>query len=382
MKNKYSVIIGGDIFPCNENNKLFQDGNIEELFGKEVIDLFNKADYSVLNLEGVLSETKCKQEKTGPVIKSNPGAINAISKLGINALTLANNHITDACQKGCDDTIATIESKGIQWLGIGTKDNMKDSLTVVLGNKKICFYNVTERFWNTPTSNTTGANVYDDLIVFNRLKELKFSSDYVIVIFHAGAERFEYATPLVRERCHRMALAGADIVLTQHTHCIGCEEYFHNSYILYGQGNFVFKNQREDFEVEPTLHGLLIELELTNDTLSIIKHPVTATRKYTVSLDEEPDLTSFYERSSKNENIEWVSKEFQKSKRKILAKFIFDLKGKSFFWKVIRKLFPSHIDSIMLRTYSRKHLLTLKYLCEGDRPNESIVAAIDELLHL
>lgn len=34
--------------------------------------------------------------------------------------------------------------------------------------------------------------------------------------------------------------AGADIITAQHTHCNGCEEWYNGTYLLYGQGNFLF----------------------------------------------------------------------------------------------------------------------------------------------
>ena len=33
---------------------------------------------------------------------------------------------------------------------------------------------------------------------------------------------------------------GADVVLRQHSHCIGCYENYNDGHILYGQGNFHF----------------------------------------------------------------------------------------------------------------------------------------------
>ena len=47
-----------------------------------------------------------------------------------------------------------------------------------------------------------------------------------------------------------MVYCGADAVITQHSHCIGCYENFEGAHILYGQGNFnysypAFSTRRE-----------------------------------------------------------------------------------------------------------------------------------------
>jgi poly-gamma-glutamate synthesis protein (capsule biosynthesis protein) len=43
-----------------------------------------------------------------------------------------------------------------------------------------------------------------------------------------------------------MVKAGADVVLCQHTHIIGCYEEFMGGHILYGQGNFHFSGHSDD----------------------------------------------------------------------------------------------------------------------------------------
>ena len=50
---------------------------------------------------------------------------------------------------------------------------------------------------------------------------------------------------------------GADLVVCQHSHCIGCEETYQNGTIVYGQGNFLFdRSQSEHWHA-----GLLLQVE-------------------------------------------------------------------------------------------------------------------------
>ena len=62
---------------------------------------------------------------------------------------------------------------------------------------------------------------------------------------------------MVRRRFHRMVDCGADFVTAQHTHCIGCEEYYNGAYLLYGQGNFFFARQ---YTKKMTREGLVVEI--------------------------------------------------------------------------------------------------------------------------
>ena len=59
-------------------------------------------------------------------------------------------------------------------------------------------------------------------------------------------------------------LLGADIVIVQHTHCIGAHERFGDRDIFYGQGNFIF-----DYPLnEPSWRkGFLIDLDIRENRL-------------------------------------------------------------------------------------------------------------------
>lgn len=377
----FKILIGGDIFPCRINEKLFCEGNIQELYGEKILSLFKSADYSIVNLEGVLSDTSEKQIKIGPIVKWPQENINGIKNLGVTSVALANNHITDANNIGCKDTISLLEKYGIQWVGAGTTENMKEYLSFNLGDTRICIYNVSELFWNTPSPTTIGANIYDEYAVCKTLHRLKQEHDLVIVIYHGGAERFHYSTPATRRHCHRMADSGADVILTQHTHCIGCEEYYNGSYILYGQGNFIFRNSRKDFEVEPTLHGLLIEVDVQDKKYSIIKHAISIDRQnFTASYDKVQDFTEFNRRSEKNKDVNWVNEEFKLNKEWKVIEYLYSLKSNSFFWKYLKRYCPSLSKKLLLKTFSYKKLLLLKYLMFGSRPNETMYEALDTLL--
>ena len=89
-----------------------------------------------------------------------------------------------------------------------------------------------------------------------------------------------------------MADSGANIILSQHTHCVGCEEYYHDTYLLYGQGNFLFRSFNNEF----TDTGLLIEIDLDGDQPVVKKHLVNAVED-TVRYGESQVFSEFDRRS-------------------------------------------------------------------------------------
>ena len=90
-----------------------------------------------------------------------------------------------------------------------------------------------------------GCRPYDEYDTMEDIRNARKDSDRIIVIYHGGKEHCRYPSPRLRRLCHAMAKNGADVVLCQHSHCIGCYEKFNDCHILYGQGNFHFVRPKE-----------------------------------------------------------------------------------------------------------------------------------------
>lgn len=380
MSNNFKIVIAGDIMPAETNVDLFEKGDVETLYGDEILSIFNQADYSIANLEGAITDSNNVQSKEGPVIKSSTKSVKGIKGLGLKAVALANNHITDFSQEGCLDTLKTLNNEGIEYVGVGTLNDMKTHLSLTFGNSKVCIYNVSETFFNESTNDLIGANQYDEYLVCNEIKQLKQCHDYLIVLYHGGAEYFQYPTPLVRKRCHRMSDCGADVIVTQHTHCIGCEEIYNNTYILHGQGNFFFARQKKRPDL--TMHGILLQLNITENGINIDKFLVSVLDKTIVRLDEKQDFSSFIERSDFVINEDQISVMYTKEKLdEISSKYLFAFKGKSFYWKMVKKYMPSKIKEKLINSYSKKNLLTILNVLHHTRRNESMTYIIEYLIN-
>ena len=278
------IIVAGDLLPSVNNYELFEKGDANELFSEEICRLFADADFSIANLEGPLTDSECPQKKAGPAIKAPTKTVTGIKNLGLSAVALANNHVTDYLQQGVEDTVRVLELSEIKHVGIvaggGNLSGGKKYLSLDEKGKKVCIYNVSETFFNQPDQDGLGANTYDEWIVCNEIKELKKSHDFLIVIYHGGAEYLPYPSPQTKTRFHRMADCGADFITAQHTHCIGCEEWYKGSYLLYGQGNFLFARQKKYPGL--TKDGLVSEVCISDEGFKVKNHrivPIIITTK-------------------------------------------------------------------------------------------------------
>lgn len=382
-ENIHRIVIAGDLLPTEKNIKLFEKGESEKIFGQKVCKLFSDADFSIINLEGALTDSNEKQLKVGPILKAPIATINGIKNLGVKAVALANNHITDYCNKGYEDTVETLEKAGIQHVGSGYNEEcIKSYLSIQLGNKKVCIYNVSETFFNTPGKNCAGCNLYDEWLVLNEIKEIKKTHDYIIVIYHGGAEEFPYPTPMVRNRFHRMAECGADFVTAQHTHCIGCEELYKDSYLLYGQGNFIFARMKHPV----TKQGLITEISFNDSEKNPIKithYRIHVSEQDILEFDENQDFSDFIARSKEIQTSDEIGVKYQQFEYHnpiVKNRFLKACQGVGLNSLLARYL-PGFYVKYCMEKYSQRQLLRMLLSYEAERCSEDLSACLHAMLN-
>lgn len=373
MKEPIKILIAGDLMPSENNFELFEKGDAKALFGKEICQLFSDTDFSIANLEGALTDSIIPQQKDGPCIKAPTSTIAGIKNLGLSAVALANNHITDYLQQGIDDTLNILDEVGILHVGIaprkGCPSPPDSHLSITINDKKICIYNISETLFNSPTKEMDGAYLYDEWIVLNEIRVLKQQHDFLIVIYHGGAEYFPFPTPQTRKRFHRMADCGADFITAQHTHCVGCEEWYKGSYLLYGQGNFLFARQKKYPNL--TKQGLVTEIVINGDGF-LVNHHIVNIKDDVLRYDNQQDLTPFYERSQLLDDDEFIIEQFTKLKvEEIMRKFLVAAKGCYPLRRITKRIFPNSVKHPE-QTYSLSQMLRIFNIVQGERTSEDM----------
>ncbi|MEE0041328.1 CapA family protein [Catenibacterium sp.] len=243
-----SIVIGADLVPTKSNVELFEKGDIDTLIGSELKDIILNADYRIFNLEIPLTDESNPIKKCGPNLIAPTKCISAYKAMNIDLLTLANNHILDQGKKGLESSIETLKSAGISYVGVG--DSIKDASKpkiICCNGKKIGIYACVEHEFTVATETDSGANPIDLLETPDHIVELKKQCDYVIVLYHGGKEQYRYPSPNLHKTCRKLVEKGADLVICQHSHCIGCKEEYLQGTIVYGQGNFLFDDEENEY---------------------------------------------------------------------------------------------------------------------------------------
>jgi poly-gamma-glutamate synthesis protein (capsule biosynthesis protein) len=208
-------------------------------------------------------ETVFAGEKRGfagyPSFNTPDALADALADLGMNVLTLANNHILDRGFSGAKRTTEVLDGTGLLWTGLEQKPGVSfDVLTAEEAGLKIAFVNYSYGSNRMLTSSTgspdISLNTISDAAVTEGLARALLSSpDFVAACFHWGNE---YQTAPTKRQKALAALSiehGADLVIGTHPHVLQPVEILSSDrsgsgrndrpaarhFVAYSLGNFV-----------------------------------------------------------------------------------------------------------------------------------------------
>ena len=151
-----------------------------------------------------------------------------------------------------------------------------------------------------------GARPYDEYETMDDIRNAKTDCDRVIVIYHGGKEMCQYPSPRLLKLCRAMAKNGADVVLCQHSHCIGCYENFEGTHILYGQGNFHFVKEGRTDVNDIWCTALAVNYDTLSNTVEFVPIICTTTGiELAKGENKDTILNSFYERNKELHSGDW-----------------------------------------------------------------------------
>ena len=98
---------------------LFLGGDLKNQSCADAIhsDLFEKANYRVINLEQAVSDSNFVEDKC--TLYTGTEAISQLKEMKIDAINLAHNHIQDKGLGGIDETVAHLQQAGFNTFGAG-----------------------------------------------------------------------------------------------------------------------------------------------------------------------------------------------------------------------------------------------------------------------
>ena len=172
-----------------------------------------------------------------------------------------------------------------------------------------------------------------------------------------------------------MVEKGADLVICQHSHCVGCEEKYNNGTIVYGQGNFLFDDSNSEFWQT----GMLVSVNGEGDISYIpLKKCGNAVRMATEAEGEQ--ITDDFKRRSEEIKQEgFVEQKYKEFAGQMTQQYLFAFSGikKTFIYKVFDKLSGYRISSwIVKKKYSRTKKLEIENYIECEAHRELLLQGL------
>lgn len=363
------LLIGADIVPTISNQSCFERAEMEQVVDQGLREVLASADYRIFNLEVPLTDHVSPIKKCGPNLIASTKCVAGLKQLGINFLTLANNHMMDQGEQGLQSTIKKLELANIAYAGVGaTPEKAAEPYVVALGEKIVGIYCCAEHEFSIVGEGRPGANPFEPLDSLDHIAELKKQCDYVICLYHGGKEHYRYPSPGLQKSCRKMVEKGADLVVCQHSHCIGCEEKWKTGTIVYGQGNFLFDNSNSEF----WMTSILVQVDLSD--FSIMYIPIKKQENSVCLATGEEALqiiSSMRDRSKQIQQNGFVENTYTEFAKTMMAGYMMRDRpaSKNVFFRIIDKVMGHRISASIVRKRLRRYALLYinQYDCEAHR---------------
>lgn len=224
---------------------------IEEVFSQELLKRMRTADLFMVNNEFTFTDRGEALEGKSFTFRAKPEDVSVLHEMGVDIVSLANNHAYDYGEISLLDTLDTLDGAGIAHVGAGR--NLEEAMRpmyYIANDYKIAIVSATqmERFQVPDTRGATedSAGVFrcmDEENLVSVLAEAKEESDYVILYIHWGTENQEEIDWWQETQSEVYAKAGADLIIGGHPHVLQKLDLIEGVPVVYSLGNFWFNSK-------------------------------------------------------------------------------------------------------------------------------------------
>ena len=234
----------------------YQMKNDPGYFFQKVKDIFTADDLTVANMEGTLTTSNDRQQKTF-AFKGDPSYTEILTQGGVEATNLANNHSHDYGDQSYEDTIQYLEAAGITTFGYD-RTAVMDVKGIKVG--LIGIYELKDGLGRQQQVIDTIQAVKDQ------------GAQVIIVSFHWGTEKSNIPDDIQKTLAHLAIDQGADLVVGHHPHVLQGIEKYQGKNIVYSLGNFCFGGNKNPSDKDTMIfqqtftveNGELVEDDVTN----------------------------------------------------------------------------------------------------------------------
>ena len=256
------------------------------------------SDIVIGNLEVVLSRFDPQTDSFAKThLRAQPVAVAGLTYAGINAVTLANNHIMQHGREAVLETIRILDENAIAHTGIESAESkIKNFRLIEKKGRKVGLlgYNFRPGQYSVSPRIDVAGNL--DRICSD-IEAYKGQCDFLVLSLHWGEEFIGRPSPEQVQMGRKFITCGAHVILGHHPHILQGVELYRGRVIAYSLGDFVF-----DLWPSRLRKSMILRLELAgSDDIRFEIKPILINRNW------QPVLLQGEEASRQRTEIEQLA---------------------------------------------------------------------------
>lgn len=289
------LLFSGDIYFSSHVLTAYDNaGGIHGVLDEAYRDEISRADIYMANQEFPFSDRGTPAPDKQFTFRVPPERVSMMHELGIDIVTIANNHTLDYGTDALVDTCTTLENAGIPYVGAGANmDRAKQLETIEVRGRTIGFLAASRVYpdtsWVANSKKPGMVSGYDPSILLKEIEAAGEYCDYLVVYMHWGIERDEKPQEYQRTLGRQLIDAGADLVIGSHPHVLQGIEYYQGKPIVYSLGNFIFGSSI------PKTALLRADVDLEQNQVNLSLVPGTSGAGFTKELTDPGKKAEFYQ---------------------------------------------------------------------------------------
>ena len=228
------------------------ENGIYDCISPELMDYMNQADIFCLNNEFTYSLRGEPLAGKAYTFRADPERVAVLEQMGVDVVSLANNHVYDYGEEALLDTFDTLHSANISYFGAGA--NLEEAMKPIyieVDDRTIAFVGASRAEKNkmTPQAKEDSPGIlrcYDTELFLQVIEEADANADFVLAYVHWGTEYSHELEEVQLQTGKEYLDAGADVIIGAHSHCLQGMEYYEDKPIIYSLGNYWFNKRTLD----------------------------------------------------------------------------------------------------------------------------------------
>ena len=288
---------------------------LEACIAPELLEIMRGSDVFMINNEFPYTNRGIPLANKAFTFRADPANVQLLDEMGVDIVSLANNHASDYGEISLLDTLDTLNEAGIPYVGAGR--NSEEASKVVFYEKdglKIGIVSATEveRLASPDTKGATENSpgtfrCFQNDALEDVIRDAKTKCDFLIVYVHWGTESTDELDWSQPGQAVDFTAAGADVIIGAHPHVLQEIAYVNDVPVFYSLGNYWFNSKTQD--------SCLVTLEIGSEGLvsaKFIPCRTEGSKTYLATDAEAERILNYMRELSEGVNIDvngYVTKE-------------------------------------------------------------------------